>query len=295
MAAPRNIWLQSFYITWSKTGDSFPPTYSPVRKTEIQMVKGTLFREVNVDYLEYVPRNGTTLPMVVTLKNPPYQELIVNISFYKNMSDTLYFEGNNVTHLARLNKNHMIYQRGENMVKKKKKFVKRLILNFFCKANYSLNVSNKFNGSEIYLYFALSGYDQGSFKLNGSKLLFQIIDPQTDTPNITYTSVMSISRSVAVFRIFADVYSFIFFVIGDMHMPMPTFNDVRFKNSSNITLKHSHPIFSTGYVRKRPMEIIIEFAGLKPGHEYEAYFYSMNMNEIFSPNASKLYFRTKGR
>ncbi len=77
-------------------------------------------------------------------------------------------------------------------------------------------------------------------------------------------------------------------------MPMPTFGDVRFMNSSNLTLKYSNPIFSTGYVRKRPLEITIEFTGLHPGHEYEAYFYCMNMNEVFSPNASKLYFRTKG-
>ena len=77
-------------------------------------------------------------------------------------------------------------------------------------------------------------------------------------------------------------------------MPVPTFRDVRYMNATNETLKYSNPIFSVGYVRKKPLEITIEFSGLLPGHEYEAYFYSMNMNEIFSQNASKLYFRTKG-
>jgi len=33
--APRTILLKSFYITWSKTGDSLDPTYAPLKRTEI--------------------------------------------------------------------------------------------------------------------------------------------------------------------------------------------------------------------------------------------------------------------
>ena len=49
LAAPRDILLKSFYITWSKTGDSLPATYAPLRKTEIIMVKGTLKRSLKVE------------------------------------------------------------------------------------------------------------------------------------------------------------------------------------------------------------------------------------------------------
>jgi hypothetical protein len=31
IAAPRTILLKTFYITWSKTGDTFPPTYADLR------------------------------------------------------------------------------------------------------------------------------------------------------------------------------------------------------------------------------------------------------------------------
>ena len=44
VAAPRTILLTHFYITWSKTGDRFPATYSPLRKTKLEMVKGTTIR-----------------------------------------------------------------------------------------------------------------------------------------------------------------------------------------------------------------------------------------------------------
>ena len=42
LAAPRTILLQTYYITWSKTGDSYPVTFAPLRRTRINMVSGTL-------------------------------------------------------------------------------------------------------------------------------------------------------------------------------------------------------------------------------------------------------------
>lgn len=55
LAAPRDILLKEYYITWSKTGDSSPPTYAPLRKTRINMVKGTLKRIIKVEKMEYIP------------------------------------------------------------------------------------------------------------------------------------------------------------------------------------------------------------------------------------------------
>lgn len=42
LAAPRTLLLYTYYITWSKTGDSYPVTYAPLMKTRIDMVKGTI-------------------------------------------------------------------------------------------------------------------------------------------------------------------------------------------------------------------------------------------------------------
>ena len=46
LAAPRTILLNTFYITWSKTGDSYPVTYAPLRRTPIIMVSGTTLQIV---------------------------------------------------------------------------------------------------------------------------------------------------------------------------------------------------------------------------------------------------------
>lgn len=57
LAAPRDMLLTSFYITWSKSGDvSIPVTYSNLRRTHIIMTKGLLTRKVMVDYLYMIPK-----------------------------------------------------------------------------------------------------------------------------------------------------------------------------------------------------------------------------------------------
>ena len=47
LAAPRDMLLKTYYITWSKTGDSYPVTYAPLRRTKINLVIGTLKRIVS--------------------------------------------------------------------------------------------------------------------------------------------------------------------------------------------------------------------------------------------------------
>lgn len=86
LAAPRDILLSTYYITWSKTGDSIPVTYSPLRKTPIQMVKGTIQRVFYIEEMEYLPVNGTSYPLYITTANPPYQEVIILMSFFQNMT-----------------------------------------------------------------------------------------------------------------------------------------------------------------------------------------------------------------
>jgi hypothetical protein len=86
LAAPRDILLSTYYITWSKTGDSIPVTYAPLRKTRINMVKGTLKRLLKIEPMEYLPQNGTSYPLYITTDNPPYQEVIILLSFYSNMA-----------------------------------------------------------------------------------------------------------------------------------------------------------------------------------------------------------------
>lgn len=90
LAAPRDILRTHYYITWSKTGDLYPPVFAPLRKTRIEMVKGTLKRQVNLEIMDYIPVNGTSYPLLVDAPNPPYSQLLVVISFFIDYRESTY-------------------------------------------------------------------------------------------------------------------------------------------------------------------------------------------------------------
>ena len=79
VAAPRNILLQDFYITWSKTGDTVFPTYAPLMMTKLTMVKGLTNRTIIIPTMQFIPVGGTGFPLFAYTVNPPYTNLIVNI------------------------------------------------------------------------------------------------------------------------------------------------------------------------------------------------------------------------
>ena len=57
------------------------------------MVKGTLNRTIFVENIPFIPKSGTTFPLLLTTPNPPYEELITNISFSSSMTDSKYYKG----------------------------------------------------------------------------------------------------------------------------------------------------------------------------------------------------------
>lgn len=101
VAAPRDILLKSFYITWSKTGDSLVPTYANLRRTNLRMRSGYVSRVVAYESMEYIPAGGITFPLLVSTPNPPYTELLVTLSILNG--DTL----------ATLSKTQLTFAKGD--------------------------------------------------------------------------------------------------------------------------------------------------------------------------------------
>ena len=120
-----------------------------------------------------------------------------------------------------------------------------------------------------------------------------IIGVETRIPNITEVSVIKVNRSQVRYKVVTDSLGFLFFVISDMHMIDPTFSDVRFQKF-NTTLSYSNPIYNVFYVKQIPTIVEFVVSSLNPGHDYESFFFIMNMNKVHNDNFTKVYFRTNG-
>ncbi|CAK70993.1 unnamed protein product (macronuclear) [Paramecium tetraurelia] len=301
VAAPRTILLQTYYIQWSKTGDTLPVTYAPLRLTPLQMVKGTLKRKLTIEKMEYMPRNGTSYPLYITTNNPPYQQLLIRIGFKMNVTADVPLRQKWFITDKRLEQLKLTYA---ELVDSGVDITEHSIANLSStqlemaklqySVNYDLNISINYPSKEdtLTLYYRLRGYDADSFELDVQEMIIPIRDQEFRKPKILETKVLEVTRSTATFQVTTDIKGFIFYVYADQHMPNPIFEETKEPNLDNVTLSHSNPLYGVDYVRTTTLDVNFTISKLSPNHNYEIFIFVMNLNKVDNPTFMKVFFQT---
>jgi len=112
-------------------------------------------------------------------------------------------------------------------------------------------------------------------------------------PKIIVTDVVSITRSKATFEITGDSLGFIFYVVANRYISVPSFLGVKKKNLNAVIYNDSKPVYGEGYIKDLVnYKATIEIGGLDTEFEYDIYFFIMNMNNVHNPTYEKITFRT---
>lgn len=263
VAAPRNILLKSFYITWSKTGDALNPTYAPLRRTELVMRKGYVNRTLLIEQMEYIPIDGISYPLFVYTNNPPYEQIIIY----------LYLLGNNS--YANLSSNALVFGGGSFNV------------------NYSIAVDVNHPLTSVNIMFSIAGIDGPSFILLNNTLSIPIVPRETFMPTISSAYVVSFDRSSAKITINGNTLAFVYYMVADRNVIPPIYSDV--KNSIlNQTALYSNPRFGVNYIKTRTRNVTFTITGLDPLRSYDFFVYITNLNQVYNPAYYSLNFTTKG-
>lgn len=106
-------------------------------------------------------------------------------------------------------------------------------------------------------------------------------------------TLVTAKKTSATIQIDGTTLAFIYFVIGNNGMPVPTFPGVQ-NTTANLTLEYSNPIYNVTYIKLNPRTVVFDIPNLKPGIYYVLYAYIMNLNRIFNPQISILRFYTLG-
>ncbi|KAL4499018.1 hypothetical protein ABPG72_016920 [Tetrahymena utriculariae] len=294
IAAPRSILLKTFYITWSKTGDTFPPTYADLRRTQINMVSGTVLRSVRIENIPYIPQDGESYPLYLLVPNPPYTGLTVQICFDNLFTGKQDFQN---------------YEASVNTTN----------VNFNIQTNamaYTVFFRNNLTVSSVPIYYQLSGVDMASYQLfiydvDGinadipydplvgqtiNKVAANYVAPNFVNVNIQQQSLQGvmqpmITRTSVSLSIQADQKGFLFYVVANKRIPTPTFISTS-QPTSNYTLSFSNPIYGANYIRKTNLQTQFTITSLTAGIDYEIYIYIMNMNLVNNAKYYKLAFST---
>ena len=73
--------MKAYYITWNKTGETYPVTFASLRRNKIDIVKASLMRVIEIELMSDIPINSTSYSLYLYSIYPPYAELIVRFEF----------------------------------------------------------------------------------------------------------------------------------------------------------------------------------------------------------------------
>jgi hypothetical protein len=260
LAAPQDMLLKTFYITWSKAGDIVSKFYAPIPKFPVRIVKGTLTRSVVPTNTQYANVGGLSVPLYVTIINPPYAQLDVQITVTNTQAS-----------LVTLNTS----------------------LLSFGKSNMALyyvitNIGAAFSDPSIDLKFTLSGTDSTSFQLTTSTISIPAKPADPDPAPFAEFIVKQNRRGSVDIYIKSSKLAYIYCATGYQYMPEPTYNMTVGRNLTTSIYSYSKPLYHQGYLDGPLFEGTITINGLTPGTAYTTYCYSMNLNRVPSTTFSKV-------
>lgn len=112
-------------------------------------------------------------------------------------------------------------------------------------------------------------------------------------PSLTSYAVTKKNQVSATFHLVGTTLAFVYYVYGHIGMPEPLFSDVQ-SQAFNETLNYSDPVYGVTYIKNTARDVDFTLTRLTPGISYTIYFYIMNLNKVFNPQAYQLNFTTDG-
>jgi len=197
VAVSSSIPAGSYFIKWTTQGEVDPVYYTPILKSELLVTKEPLL-EVSIEKVIDIPRGTTSMPVVVSLPNAPYESLQINLSvsdYYKGVSLSSY---------------QLSFENG----------------NLQQEFTISVPDTNDFSVGGIDL--SLSGENSEVYQLQKNTLTFSLV---TDTQDLTIMSleVSALGRTSAEFQVSASKVCKLFYACALQGTDDPTFEEVKLK------------------------------------------------------------------
>lgn len=260
LAAPQDMLLKTFYVTWSKSGDIVSKFYAPIPKFPVQIVKGTLTRQVTPSVTEYANIGGLSVPLYITINNPPYAQIDVKITVTNPQASLVTLN----TSLLSFGKSNM-------------------------RLYYVITaIGAAFSDPSINLLFTLSGVDSTSFALTTASIAIPAKPNDAEPAPFAEFVVKQNRRGSVDIYIKSSKLAYIYCVTGFQYMPEPTYDMTVGKNLTKSIYSYSKPVYHEGYLDGSLFEGTITIDGLTPGTAYTTYCYTMNLNKIPSKTFSKV-------
>eukprot|EP01017_Pseudomicrothorax_dubius_P048741 TRINITY_DN8937_c0_g1_i4.p1 TRINITY_DN8937_c0_g1~~TRINITY_DN8937_c0_g1_i4.p1 ORF type:complete len:821 (+),score=149.40 TRINITY_DN8937_c0_g1_i4:60-2465(+) len=211
VSVPMNIPDGLYTITWATIGDTIPPLYTPVRKTQVHVTKLTGL-PIYMDPFNTIPFGGWSLPFVLRLDNGPDIGLTVIVNFQTTYNG-----------LA-LSSRRVEFNAGE------------------VSKNFSVNSSTNITGAFVTggnIILSLDGVNKDIYTLPTTSVPFTTSSNDTTKPEIINVLKLNTTKTTASIFIKVSEPCLIYYMNALSGTETPTFQEVKSRGPPKLNTTRS--------------------------------------------------------
>lgn len=186
LAAPQEMPLRRFYITFGKSGDYSLHLYATIRKLAVDVVASSTPRLVFVPSPLYANLQGLSLPLKFYTDHPPYEAVKISLQIASSWGGS-----------ATLSKNQLVISR------------------FAAMDSFVISeIQPSPDDSPLEIELELLGPDSPSFTLSAPKITVPLQPLDPSPPELLELTLRQLNRTGAVYYVRADKLAYIYCVYG---------------------------------------------------------------------------------
>jgi hypothetical protein len=247
-----------YIISWKITGEVNPTYYTPITKSLFQVVK-TGKVEIVFEEIPDIPKAGSSIPIQVTLKYSPYN----NIHLLFSVS-TMYS--------------------GITILPQKMEFRAGTIQGF-----YKIFISNSTQASSSFVTISLTGDDSSVFELSEKEIRFGVLNEDLVLPDVTSIAVTQIKRASAGIVLTTSKVSTVFYAFALFGTLQPSFDQLT--QGGPPSYDTSDIQYGTLYISSSCVKNLT-LSGLAAGTRYTIFAIAVDQRGVYSEIARTANFST---
>lgn len=261
ISVPVSTDVNSYIATWQVDGDLMPTYYTPILKTEFNVVANKNVT-VTCDSIVTIPKGGRSLPTFVTLGAAPDVDVTVLLEVVNSISG------------ISLSSSNLTYTPGET----KKSFV--------------VSVSNSTQYEQATLSLTLSGTNKNAYSFRSSTVGFKTQQLVLEAPTISNIYFSTLTRTTAEVYLTTGQISTVYYACALKGTPPPTFEEVM--NQLPPLYNTTQTTYGVAVVGDTYLTSFV-LTGLTAETDYTVYAYAVDLMDQVSRQPFYNSFKTQAR
>ena len=214
ISIPEAFYTGNYSLDWETIGDTIPAFYTPIRRSYVIVTSNTGI-VINVPAIPEVPYGGNSLPIILTISEPPDIQIYVTVNFQTSYPG-LTLSTNTVTFYAGNTSAYFI---------------------IYSSNNVTVTGGTIVSGGEVIMQ--LSGVNSDLYTLSSSTSIFAVTGADNIAPSVASVTFSNITQATAAATVNASELTVMYYMIALQGSLAPSLSEMLSYGPANYTSTRS--------------------------------------------------------